>query len=133
MVKAPLTLPVFVAAMANLKLPKVVVGIVREDPASMRKSSAGFPSPAIVMVVVPLVDLVMLIAALLTNFNWAQLILPEELAVTGPVTGVAPPRFVPSKIRMSAAFVLDVRADPLPFNDVFQLVSVLIGPLLPTQ
>ena len=123
MLKAPLTLEVFVAANANRMLPAPLLK-TSDEPASITKSSPT--SPDSVRVLVPVVALAKLAAALLTNFICAQVILPLASTATRPVAGVAPPTLLPSKTSTSEAPVDEGLVVPEPFRDVFQLVPVEI-------
>ena len=109
--KFPLTVPVLVAAIANTILPVVDV-IETLQPAAIKKSSPA--SPAIVIVVVPVVLRTKLAVTPFTNFTCAQVMPAFACTVIGPVTGVAPPKLVPSNTRMSVAPVEDGREEPEP-------------------
>ena len=70
--------------------------------------------------------LIILIVTLVVNFIWAQVILVLAFTVTGPVTGIVPPRLAPSNTSISVAPVEETRDEPVPFWAVFQLALVLI-------
>ena len=133
MIIAPLTIPVFVAAIANLMLPTVDVS-ESLVPASIVKSSPA--PPFIVNVLVPEEARMIIISALFVNFIWPQVMLPFAKQVTIPVAGVAPPTFEPSNTNISVAPVDDGLGLPEPFKTVFQFdptVMLFVEATPPTQ
>ncbi len=97
---------------------------MKVDPASTTKSS---PEPPLrVMVLVPEVGRSMVTVTLLVKIIWPQVIPALANIVAGPVAGVPPPRFVPSKTNTSVAPVDDGLELPPPLIAVFQFAPVFI-------
>jgi hypothetical protein len=102
----------------------VELSTLNVDPASTTKSSPD--SPFTVRVLVPEVGLTIFTFTLLVKIICAKDMLEDASMVAGPVAGVAPPKLVPSKIKISVVPVDDGRDAPEPFKAVFQLAPVFI-------